>query len=57
MGTKESQHRCCFILEQTAKGYFTGNFICSQCGVKIPQSQWLENIDPTRSDLSRRISL
>jgi hypothetical protein len=52
MANKESKHTCYFVLEQTVKGYFTGNFICSFCRVKIPQSQWLENIDPTQADFS-----
>jgi hypothetical protein len=52
MGSKEATHTCYFVLEQTVKGYFTGNFICSLCGAKIPQSQWLQNIDPTQADFS-----
>ena len=52
MATKEPTHTCYFALEQTAKGYLTGNLICSICGAKIPQSQWLENIDPLQADFS-----
>ena len=52
MGSKESQRTCYFRLEQTANGYLTGNLVCSYCGAKIPQSWWVENIDPTRSNFS-----
>ena len=45
----DSRHICYFMLEQTAKGYFTGNFICSYCGKKVSQSQWLESLTVTSS--------
>ena len=35
------------MLEQNAKGYFTGNFVCSFCGLKVSQSQWFDNLAVT----------
>ena len=37
------------MLEQTAKGYFTGNFICTFCGLKVAQSQWFDTLAITSS--------
>jgi hypothetical protein len=44
MGSVENRHNCHFMLEQNAKGYFTGNFVCSYCGIKVSQSQWFDNL-------------
>ena len=35
------------MLEQNAKGYFTGNFVGSYCGIKVSQSQWFDNLAVT----------
>jgi hypothetical protein len=37
------------MLEQNAKGYFTGNFICSFCGHKVAQAQWFDTLAATSS--------
>lgn len=50
MANTDRAHSCHFILEQNAKGYFTGNFVCSYCGLKVAQSQWFNNFTMTSSD-------
>lgn len=47
MANTDRAHICHFILEQNAKGYFTGNFVCSYCGLKVAQSQWFNNLTMT----------
>jgi hypothetical protein len=47
MASIDSTHTCHFMLEQNAKGYFTGHFVCSYCGLKVSQSQWLDNLAVT----------
>src|SRR6478736_8483077 len=42
MATTDGTHICHFMLEQNARGYFTGNFICTYCGHKVAQSQWFD---------------
>jgi hypothetical protein len=49
MASRESTHTCHFMLEQNAKGYFTGNFICTYCGQKVSQSQWFDSLTATSS--------
>ena len=44
MSDDEQEHICHYMLEQNAMGYFTGNFICSYCGHKVAQAQWLDNL-------------
>jgi hypothetical protein len=46
------------MLEQNAKGYFTGNFVCTYCGKKVSQSQWFDNLTTTSSgrELSHGLS-
>jgi len=44
MRNDENEHICHYMLEQNMMGYFTGNFICSYCGRKVAQAQWLENL-------------
>jgi hypothetical protein len=38
-------HTCDFKLEQTSQGYFTGYFVCTFCGIKLSQTQWLDTIE------------
>jgi hypothetical protein len=47
MGSKKPPHTCCFTFEQTSEGYFPGSLVCSICGEKISQSQWIETIAKT----------
>jgi hypothetical protein len=57
---QDDNHTCHFMLEQNAKGYFTGNFICSYCGNKVAQAQLFDSLTVTSHDrepahgLSRR---
>jgi hypothetical protein len=44
MATTDGTHICHFMLEQNAKGYFTGNFICTYCRHKVAQSQWFDTL-------------
>jgi len=37
------------MLEQNARGYFTGNFVCTYCGRKVAQSQWFDALTVTSS--------
>jgi hypothetical protein len=37
-------HTCDFKLEQTSQGYFTGYFVCTFCGIRLSQAQWLDTI-------------
>jgi hypothetical protein len=46
MATKDPNHSCFFELEENARGYLTGNFICVGCGRRLFQSQWAETIRP-----------
>lgn len=45
----DSAHTCHFLLEQNLKGYFTGNFVCTYCGLKVAQSQWFDSLAVTSS--------
>ena len=56
MANVEHTHNCHFMLEQNAKGYFTGNFVCSFCGLKVSQSQWLDNLAVTAREPSHGLS-
>ena len=47
MASIESNHTCHFMLEQNAKGYFTGNFVCSYCGLKVSQSECFDTLAVT----------
>lgn len=49
MATRDGTHICHFMLEQNARGYFTGNFICTYCGRKVAQSQWFDALTVTSS--------
>ena len=50
MASIDGSHSCHFMLEQNAKGYFTGNFICTYCGLKVAQSQWFDTLTVTSSE-------
>lgn len=47
MASTESSHTCHFMLEQNDKGYFTGNFICTYCGLRVAQSQLFDTLTVT----------
>jgi hypothetical protein len=49
MATTDGTHICHFMLEQNARGYFTGNFVCTYCGRKVAQSQWFDTLTVTSS--------
>jgi len=46
MREKRVEHICDFKLEQTPTGYFTGRFVCTFCGLKLSQAQWLDTMKP-----------
>jgi hypothetical protein len=62
MASHERTHTCHFMLEQNAKGYFTGNFICTYCGQQVLQSQGFDSLtrssglEPSSHGLSRTSS-
>lgn len=41
MFSERKDHKCLFALEQTQIGYLAGQYVCTRCGVELPQSQWL----------------
>ena len=49
MATTDGTHICHFMREQNAKRHFTGNFICSYCGLKVAQSQRFDTLTATSS--------
>ncbi|HKT34464.1 MAG TPA: hypothetical protein VJR03_06500 [Nitrospira sp.] len=58
MARVDGTHTCHFMLEQNAKGYFTGNFICTYCGLTVAQSQLFDSLTVTSSgrELSHGLS-
>lgn len=57
MSGKRLEHICDFKLEQTPTGYFTGRFVCTFCGGKLSQAQWLDTIKPDTPDSNQPASL
>jgi len=44
MENLQASHNCHFMLEQTVKGYFTGKFVCTICGMKIGKSDLFDSL-------------